>query len=107
MKKERRVSFTIYRHYYDQIVAGTKNIEFRKYSDHWIKLLIKNKPKIAVFICGRDLVHRRKILKRKVIRSKHAAEILGRKISAQGYKDLALDKYPCVIAVWLGEVVEV
>ncbi len=101
------VSFTIYRPFYDQIVNGTKDIEFRKYTKRWIKLLTDPTPDIAVFVCGRHLVHRRKIRYVEKLSEEDFDLILGCKLSEEGRIDFEIDKYKFVLATHLGEVVEV
>jgi len=94
----KRVSFRIRRIYYDQIVNGTKVVELRKFSDYWKRILLGNHPpKIAVFVCGKD-VHRRWI---KDITIGIPEQILGRELSEQGKKDIPTDK---CIAIWLGDI---
>ena len=107
MNKVKRVSFTVYRPFFDQIKNGTKTIEFRKYNDHWIKLLLNPSPSIAVFVCGRYLVHRRKIRYVEKLSEKDFGLILGHKLSEEGRIDFEIDKYKFVFATHLGEVVEV
>jgi len=94
----KRVSFRIRRIYYDQIVDGTKDIELRKFSRHWQDILLSDDPpKIAVFVCGKD-VHRRWI---KNITVEIPEKVLGRKLSEQGKQDIPTEK---CIAIWLGEI---
>lgn len=54
-----KVMFTVRREYFDAIVAGTKQYEYRG-TKRWGWLLRKG-PTIAVFVCGRR-VHRRAII---------------------------------------------
>jgi hypothetical protein len=99
------VSFRIRRQYFNEIKAGTKTKEFRAYSVYWCKRFLKEpekRPKIAVFVCGKD-IHRRKILDIKVGTPENE---LGRPISLQGKKDLQLDLWDYCFIVELGEEVE-
>ena len=87
MKRERkkRVSFRIRRQYYDAIVRGDKKQELRKYSSFWKKrLLCKDPPEIAVFVCGKR-VHRR-FIKRICVAKPEV--VLGRDLSPQGRRDI-------------------
>lgn len=100
--EEKTIVFRIRKEYFDQIVSGEKTYELRALSDYWRTRLIEtdDPPKRALFLCGKR-THLRQILNRFI---GYAEEILGRKVSKQGRKDLALDTHKgrC-IAVKLGE----
>jgi hypothetical protein len=94
------VVFRVRREYFEQILAGTKNVELRKDSPFWHqRLLGSHPPSIALFLCGRRKLYRRIV----EIRADQDPEaILGRPLSAQGKKDIPTGK---CIAIYLGEVV--
>ena len=62
MMRAKCVPIRIRREYFNDIVAGNKPIEYRKYCPFWAKRLSakKDQPLVAVFLCGKD-VHRRLI----------------------------------------------
>ena len=64
MKKS--VSLRVRLRYFEEIVAGTKRVEYRAFTDYWIKRLLDPDLDVAVFVCGRR-VHRRAILHVNVI----------------------------------------
>jgi hypothetical protein len=83
--KTRFISLRIRRNYFDEIVVGKKSIELRKNTPFWYKRLVDNgAPKIAVFVCGKD-VHRRRIT---MVGIGTPEVILGRPLSEQGRKDI-------------------
>jgi len=95
------VVLRVRKRYYDAIVNGTKNVEYRKDSSFWLRRLARlsstamnPEPAIAVFICGKR-VHRRKIT-----RIDHVPTPKG--FSEQGRKDV-----PTMFcwAIHLGETV--
>jgi len=86
----KKVVFRIRKQYFDQIVKGTKKVEYRKFSKSWQKKL--ENAKVAVFICGKK-VHRRI-----VERVEHIQTPLN--FSAQGKKDVPTAS---CFAVYLGE----
>jgi hypothetical protein len=94
------VVFRVRREYFDQIFAGTKNVELRTDSLFWRqRLLGPHPPSIALFICGHRKIYRRIV----EIRPYQDPElILGRPLSAQGKKDIPTPK---CFAIFLGEVV--
>lgn len=101
---QKKVCFRIRREYFDMIVAGTKVVEFRQFSDFWRKRLLGDFPKEAVFVCGKQ-VHRR-IIKSVTVESEHSINVvLNLSFSEQGRKDLGFDYHHIVFAVWLGDVV--
>ena len=55
MSELKKVSFTIYRKYFDDIVARRKTVELRNNTPFWHRRLIATKepPQTAVFVCGR------------------------------------------------------
>lgn len=55
----KKVSFRIERIFFNEIVDG-KPYELRSNIPHWRWLLGDDPPKVAVFVCGKD-VHRRRI----------------------------------------------
>ena len=66
---EYRILFMVKRPYYDAIVAGTKTFELRRDSQRWYSMGCealragkKGRLAIAVFMCGRQRVHRRRIV---------------------------------------------
>lgn len=74
--------------------------EIRSYTPFWFKRLIAGgQPKVAVFLCGRD-VHRRRI---KSVYLEVPEKVLGRPLSLQGLRDLTTEA--CII-VELGEAFE-
>lgn len=94
----KKVSFRIRRQYFDKIVSGEKKEELRSYTEFWIKRLLKlPHPKIAVFVCGKD-VHRRWITD---IYIEKPEKILGRPLSPQGQQDIITEE--CIV-IELGEV---
>lgn len=98
---KKAVSFRIRRIYYDQIVAGTKTVELRKYSEFWQKRLLETSdpPRIAVFVCGKA-VHRREI---SGIRIDEPEAVLGRPLSEQGKRDIPTQF--CIV-VELGAIIQ-
>lgn len=93
----KKASFRIRKQYFDAIVKGEKKVELRNYSPFWIKrLLTGTPPKIAVFVCGKQ-VHRREITS---IETGNPKEILGRELSEQGKKDIPMEY---CIAIYLGK----
>ena len=74
--------FRIRKRYFEAIVAGEKTVEYRPHTDFWEKR-IKGKTGLdtAVFICGKQ-VHRRKILKIQLVRTRGW-------FSDQGKKDVS------------------
>ena len=96
----KKVSFRIRRVYFNQIVAGDKKEEIRSYTKFWADRLLTrfNDPKVAVFVCGKD-VHRRWI--KRIYVAASAEEVLGRPLSPQGEKDIYTKE---VIVIELGEV---
>ena len=52
-----RVMFTVYRRFFDEIKAGTKNIEYRQDKKPWTSYL-DSQPTEAIFVCGRDRLTR-------------------------------------------------
>ena len=102
-----KVLFTVRRQYYDAIVAGTKTCEIRKATKRWESVAFKlaldsldGADSQAVFLCGRNPVHRRIIIDVRWFSTPEAA--LGRELSEQGRKDLGNGP---VIAFELGRVV--
>ena len=100
------VVFRIRRQYFDQIVAGTKRLEVRRLSPHWLRVLgritytdteyddakerwtstLRIKPDVGgVFVCGKA-VHRRRVTR--VEWAEKAEMLLGRPLSEQGRKDV-------------------
>ena len=66
---EYRILFMVRRPYFDAIVAGTKTFELRRDSQRWYSMGCealragkKGRLAIAVFMCGRQRVHRRRIV---------------------------------------------
>ncbi|MBA7710856.1 hypothetical protein ES703_119804 [subsurface metagenome] len=94
----RKVSVRVRKIYFDQIVAGTKPFELRSYTPFWIKRLLWDPPKIAVFVCG-PKTHQRWIRKIKVGRP---VEFLGCDLSEQGKQDISTE---LCIAIYLGKQV--
>jgi hypothetical protein len=95
--KPKCVSLRIRRVYFDQIVKGEKTAELRKHTDFWQKRLLgAEMPKVAVFVCGKD-VHRRRITRIAVCRPE---SILGRPLSEQGKKDIPTER---CFAIMLGK----
>jgi hypothetical protein len=89
--------FRIRRVYFDQIVFGTKTVEYRSASDFWRKRVLNSNTGeyskiLAVFICGK-LKHTRKI--------EHIKKIKTPGFSEQGQKDV---NTPECYAFYLGEV---
>ena len=101
MSKPRKISLRIRRTYFDQIKAGTKNIEFRKCTKYWWKRLFPC-PKEAVFICGKE-IHRRKIKYVSILSEKDINIGLNIFFSEQGRKDLDIKNLLSVYAIYLGE----
>lgn len=100
MKVPKMVSFRIRRQYFDQIVAGTKTEEIRTDKLYWRKILLSNNPpKVAVFVCGKE-VHRRHIT---TIYLEDPEKVLGRPLSQQGQQDVLSN--PAII-ISLGGVYE-
>jgi ASC-1-like (ASCH) protein len=96
----RQVVFRIRRIYFEAIKKGIQRIEHRAGSPYWRNMFSgKPTPDIAIFLCGRE-VHRRKIVDVTVEDSWRLQHI-----SEQGRRDLQLDKYQIVYAIWLGEPV--
>jgi hypothetical protein len=93
-------AFTVRREYYDQIVAGTKTVEIRKATSHWVTLA-RHRPTRAVFLCGFGRVHWRVVTGATVLAGYGAAEqFLGRPLSEQGIKDVG---HGPVVVFHLGE----
>ena len=88
--------FRIRRNYFEAIVRGEKQTEFRKASKFWRKRIEGKGESLntAVFICGRD-VHRRQILMIQEIQTPDW-------FSNQGKKDV--DTLTC-FAIHLGKVI--
>ncbi len=87
-----RIVFRIRRQYLDQVVAGTKAVEYRRDSDHWraaaarvLEAFARKRPVIAVFVCGTD-VRRYRLWGLSL--HDNAFHALGREPSAQGWRDL-------------------
>ena len=104
---EYRILFMVRRPYYDAIVAGTKTFELRRNSPRWnsmglkaLKGLDDDSPVTAVFLCGRQRIHRRHIIGVEWIRN--IADALGRPPTAE---ELALLGNGDVVCFELGEVV--
>lgn len=100
----KKVLFMVRREYYDAIVEGRKKEEIRN-PDNWQWLLGDDPPEVAVFICGKDRIHRRRITR---IYMEDPAKVLGREPSRQGKQDLHYDwswypKRDCIV-VELGDV---
>ncbi len=92
--------FRVRREYFDQIRAGTKNVELRKDSPYWRQHLIsQHPPNVALFLCGKEKIARRIV----EIRANQDPEaILGRPLSEQGRLDIPTRT---CFAIYLGQVV--
>lgn len=57
MSEVKKASFTVYRKYFDDIVAHRKTVELRNNTPFWHLRVIATlyPPKIAVFVCGRKV----------------------------------------------------
>lgn len=106
MAKEevKKVLFMVRLEYYEDIVSGAKREEIRN-PDNWQWLLGPDPPNVAVFMCGKDRIHRRHITR---IYLEDPVKVLGREPSYQGKLDLCYDigGYPrrdCIV-VELGDV---
>lgn len=100
MNEHKKVSFTVYRKYFDDIVARRKTLELRNSTPFWHRRLIAtpDPPKIAVFVCGRN-VYRCEIVD---IREGTFAALMQRGMT----KDEKAILSPCaLIGVFLGEQV--
>ena len=102
--RPKKVLFMVRKEYYDDIVSGEKREEIRN-PDNWQWLLGDYPPQVAVFMCGKDRVHRRHITR---IYLEDPAKVLGREPSPRGKMDLCYDwgGYPrrgCIV-VELGDV---
>lgn len=53
------VAFTVYREFFDRIVEGSKETEYRSNRKPWSSYLA-SQPRAAVFLCGRR-IHRRRV----------------------------------------------
>ena len=96
----KKVVFRIRRIYFDAIVAGTKIVELRKFTQFWQRRLCgTDTPKIAVFICGKD-VHRRKIVGVSV---GSPEAFLARPLSGQEKLDIPTQ---ICIGIYLGDAIE-
>lgn len=94
----KRVAFRIRRIYFDKFVSGEKKEELRSNTAHWRKMLLgKVPPRIAVFVCGKD-VHRRWITR---IYVGDPEKVLGRPLSPQGKQDISTES---VIVTEVGEI---
>jgi len=87
-----KLSFRIRRCYFDQIVAGTKDVEVRKRSPFWDcrahaarDYIVAGYQVVAVFVCGLE-VHRRMV--KSVLEYDAPCEVLGREPSEQGKQDI-------------------
>lgn len=103
----KKVLFMVREQYYDDIVSGEKREEIRN-PDNWQWLLGDDPPQVAVFMCGKDRVHRRWITR---IYLEDPAKVLGREPSFQGKLDLCYDiglypKRDCII-IELGDTYDV
>uniref|UniRef100_A0A6M3M1Y8 Uncharacterized protein n=1 Tax=viral metagenome TaxID=1070528 RepID=A0A6M3M1Y8_9ZZZZ len=103
----KKVLFMVRRQYYDDIVSGEKREEIRN-PDKWQWLMGSDPPKVAVFMCGKNRIHRRQITR---IYLEDPAKVLGREPSYQGKLDLCYDiggypKRDCIV-VELGDVYSV
>ena len=99
-QKEKRISFRVRQQYYDAIVSGKKTVELRRDTPYWRKRLIEGRmPKIAVFVCGKQ-VHRRRIY---CITEGTPEQVLGRKLTEQEKHDVPTE---LCIGIELGEVYE-
>lgn len=90
----KQIPIRIRRCYYDAIVEGEKTIEYRKNSDHWLKMLSEphsGRQRVAVFVCGKR-VHRRLITEVRQMRTPN-------NFSNQGKKDVPT---PSCFAIHLG-----
>lgn len=95
--------FRIRKKYFDLIVEGHKNVEYRKDSPYWRKRfrfnpewpILHDLPKVAVFICGKR-VHRREIEDVHYVRTPST-------FSEQGKQDVPS---PFCFAICLGDVVK-
>lgn len=86
------LSFRIRRVYFDQIKAGTKTREVRRFTPYWhtrmlrvIQEILGGRDPEAVFVCGKD-IHRRSLVF--VLIYENAAQALNREPSEQGKKDI-------------------
>jgi len=100
MKQQKFALFRVRQEYFDQIRAGTKNVELRKDSRYWrTHLICQHPPDVALFLCGKRQLARRIVS----IRANQDPEaILGRPLSEQGRQDIPT---PTCFAIFLGEVV--
>jgi len=104
---EYRILFMVKAPYYDAIVAGTKTFEVRRCSKRWhgmasevARALVEGRLATAVFMCGRQRVHRRRIV---YVRWVENAEVaLGRSPTQEELKFLGSMG---VVRFALGEVV--
>ena len=75
------VSLRVRKRYFDDIVSGKKQVEYRKCSLYWLRrFIVDDPPEVAVFVCGKR-VHRRKIVEVKLVRTPA-------NFSEQGKKDV-------------------
>lgn len=96
----KKVVFRVRREYFDDIVSRNKKFELRADTDFWRKRLLgKNRPKVAVFICGKD----KHICRITYINVGRPQQFLGRPLSRQGKKDIPTG---LCIAVHLGQAIE-
>ncbi|MCK5608490.1 hypothetical protein KAR91_41800 [Candidatus Pacearchaeota archaeon] len=93
----KRLVFRIRKVYFDQIVAGTKKVELRKFSSFW-RVRVRNLKSVGVcgggslimeevlgvFICGKR-IHRRKVI---AIGMGNPKDFLERELSDQGKADV-------------------
>ena len=92
--------FRVRREYFEQILAGTKNVELRKDSPFWRKRLLgSHPPDIALFLCGPRKLYRRIV---EIRPNQDPEAILGRPLSEQGRRDIPTRT---CFAIFLGEVV--